>query len=31
MGDRVGARESFERSLQLDPAQPKLLEYLTKL
>jgi Flp pilus assembly protein TadD len=28
LGDRAGARRSFDKSLQLDPAQPKLQEYL---
>jgi Flp pilus assembly protein TadD len=31
LGDRAGARAAFEHSLQLDPAQPKIREYLTTL
>jgi hypothetical protein len=27
-GDRAGARAAFERSLQLDPSQPKIQEFL---
>jgi Flp pilus assembly protein TadD len=30
LGDRGGARRSFLKSLELDPAQPKLQEYLAK-
>jgi Flp pilus assembly protein TadD len=31
LGDRAGARRAFERALQLDPAQPKIREYLSSL
>jgi Flp pilus assembly protein TadD len=31
MGDRSGARAAFEQSLQIDPAQPKIREYMTNL
>jgi Flp pilus assembly protein TadD len=31
LGDRAGARRAFERALQLDPAQPKVHEYLSTL
>ena len=31
LGDRAGARRAFERALQLDPAQPKIREYLSTL
>ena len=31
MGDRAGARTAFARSLQLDPSQPKIGEYLKSL
>ncbi len=30
-GDRAGARRAFEHSLQLDPAQPRIREYLATL
>jgi Flp pilus assembly protein TadD len=31
MGDRAGARQAFARSLELDPSQPKIGEYLRSL
>ena len=31
LGDRAGARRDFERSLQIDPAQTKIREYLSTL
>jgi hypothetical protein len=31
LGDRAGARRSFEQALALDPAQPKVREYLKSL
>jgi len=31
LGDRQGARLSFQRSLQLDPNQPKVRAYLERL
>jgi Flp pilus assembly protein TadD len=31
LGDRVGARAAFEQSLQIDPAQPRIREYLKSL
>jgi Flp pilus assembly protein TadD len=31
LGDRSGARRAFERSLEIDPSQPKVREYLTSL
>jgi tetratricopeptide (TPR) repeat protein len=31
LGDRAGAREAFRRSLSLDPAQPRVKEYLARL
>jgi Flp pilus assembly protein TadD len=30
-GDRAGARRAFERALELDPAQPKIREFLSTL
>jgi len=30
-GDKAGARRAFERALELDPAQPKIREYLSTL
>jgi len=30
-GDKPGARRAFERALELDPAQPKIREYLSTL
>jgi Flp pilus assembly protein TadD len=31
LGDRSGARRAFERSLEIDPSQPKVREYLASL
>jgi Flp pilus assembly protein TadD len=31
LGDRSGARAAFEQSLQIDPAQPRIREYLKSL
>jgi len=31
LGDRAGARRAFERALQIDPAQPKIRDYLSTL
>jgi len=31
LGDRAGARRAFEHALQLDPAQPKIRDYLSSL
>jgi Flp pilus assembly protein TadD len=31
LGDRPGARRAFERSLEIDPSQAKIREYLTSL
>jgi tetratricopeptide (TPR) repeat protein len=31
LGDRAGAREAFRRSLSLDPAQPRVTQYLAQL
>ena len=30
-GDRAGARQAFDRALQIDPAQPKIREFLSTL
>ena len=30
-GDRAGARRAFERAIQIDPAQPKIREFLSTL
>ena len=30
-GDRAGARRAFERALEIDPAQPKIREFLSTL
>ena len=30
-GDRAGARRAFDRALQIDPAQPKIREFLSTL